>query len=646
MEFSKEKHIDFLESELKQQTSNYLTKINNKAIYLMQKEEIYSTQFVSFKDGQMILRFKNERGIPRKGDYFTAILFKDEKKSFKNWGNINWSNLRKEYQVEYTEVVHIWNTSDENNAHCSLVGFRGVDVDFAEKLVENCIVILGPKAPPFEYIKNLISVVEETDKSNILDFDIKNLDWNPKKLNNENPVETILSELQTSNEIIIQGPPGTGKTYLMSEFIAKLLSQNKSILVTALTNRALMELASKEPLKPFLEKGVIYKSNLKVDEQREIKQLKNATETVVSSGCLMLATFYKSSKIAIEFSNNTSYDYVILDEASQALLAMFEVATLLGKKNIWIGDPFQLPPIVEINDKIIKKRNLKLLINGMETICKNIPLPFYILSNSYRLTERAVKYTGIFYNNNLQSCSPKDFNIALKDSKSNIPNFIHPGGGPVLITTSFEVGEYSPKNGITLIVDLVKDLQSLYGTKVKIAILTKFRRSAKEIQKNIVKNNKHILIDTVEKVQGLTCDITIFFIPNKYIRMSLNRAIFNVATSRSTGSTLIIADESILSEIDINSDVKKYLSTINNDVDWNTSRKPENSKKVIELLNDSETKKICINKSKRLVELLSNFTRDTPIKYTTHLWDSGELKEVHGGFDGFMRKVDGYWNGK
>ena len=142
--------------------------------------------------------------------------------------------------------------------------------------------------------------------------------------------------------------------------------------------------------------------------------------------------------------------------------------------------------------------------------------------------------------------------------------FLHPKGGPVLIKDFFAVGEYSPKNGIRLIVNLVKDLQFLYGTKVKIAILTKFRQSARDIQKKIINNDKHVLVDTIERVQGLTCDITIFFIPNKYIGMSLDRALFNVATSRSKGFTLIVSDESVLSATGLDPDVEKYLTEINN----------------------------------------------------------------------------------
>lgn len=58
----------------------------------------------------------------------------------------------------------------------------------------------------------------------------------------------------------------------------------------------------------------------------------------------------------------------------------------------------------------------------------------------------------------------------------------------------------------------------------------------------------------------------------------------------------------------------------------------------------NEDIKIMINDTKnnnpqKLVKILSNFTIDKPIKYTTHDWDFGELKKEYGDFDGYMNAV-------
>ncbi|MDF1875677.1 hypothetical protein JHD48_08015 [Sulfurimonas sp. SAG-AH-194-I05] len=41
----------------------------------------------------------------------------------------------------------------------------------------------------------------------------------------------------------------------------------------------------------------------------------------------------------------------------------------------------------------------------------------------------------------------------------------------------------------------------------------------------------------------------------------------------------------------------------------------------------------------KIVEILSNFTLDKPLKYTTHIWDFGSLKKEYENFDGFMQAV-------
>jgi len=45
------------------------------------------------------------------------------------------------------------------------------------------------------------------------------------------------------------------------------------------------------------------------------------------------------------------------------------------------------------------------------------------------------------------------------------------------------------------------------------------------------------------------------------------------------------------------------------------------------------------NNPQKLVKLLSNFTIDKPIKYTTHNWDFGELKKEYGDFNAYMNAV-------
>lgn len=65
---------------------------------------------------------------------------------------------------------------------------------------------------------------------------------------------------------------------------------------------------------------------------------------------------------------------------------------------------------------------------------------------------------------------------------------------------------------------------------------------------------------------------------------------------------------------------------------------------VLEWIENSPTYVKITHDPKELVKILSNFTIDKPIKYTTHTWDFGELKKEYGDFDGYMNAVKIQWD--
>ena len=82
--------------------------------------------------------------------------------------------------------------------------------------------------------------------------------------------------------MILQGPPGTGKTYMIAELCARLCKEGFSVLVTALTNRALMEIAEKPAVESLLEEGKIFKTNITTDEHREMSKLEPIKQIALS----------------------------------------------------------------------------------------------------------------------------------------------------------------------------------------------------------------------------------------------------------------------------------------------------------------------------------------------------------------------------
>ena len=281
MYYTRDKQKRFLDKELSAISESYIKLLKTRAIALLTSNDVYVTQFVKLDykkieasvsetnmlgTGQIMLRFKKDKGIPRKNEYFTAVLLDGSMCLPKNWGNKTWAELRR-FQVEFSEVHCVWQGKEDDKGYL-LCGFSGISLSMANYLKDNnlegCVVILGPQEPPIDYYQNLISIIENDSSSmpaqQILDFDKKALIWSPSLINsNKEQVVNIIQILDKSNDLIFQGPPGTGKTYLMAELVSNLLDSGKSVLVTAMTNRALIELASKDSLKRHLSSKHIMK---------------------------------------------------------------------------------------------------------------------------------------------------------------------------------------------------------------------------------------------------------------------------------------------------------------------------------------------------------------------------------------------------
>lgn len=587
MIYSREQHFQFLEEELRAQTEAFKQKLNTSATFLLlEKENLFVAQFLRFEDGEMILKFSNNRGLPRKGEYLYCFTVPKELRNYRNWRNKTYGDLIRE-KGNHSEIVCIWQ-APSNEKDFSIAGFRGVDLEFSQNISEGVgmILLLGPNKPPFEYIANLQNIVQNESNeavNQILDQDFHFSNWTPSLLDNKkNIADFLLSQLALEDTLILQGPPGTGKTHLIAEICERLCRQGKSVLVTALTNRALIEIVEKPALEELLAEHKIFKTKLSVDEARAIKDLQQTKEVSPQPGKLILSTFYITSGQASQTLGDEPFDYVIVDEASQALLGMLGASKLLGKKNIWIGDTSQLAPVVALNEDKVNRRNYGALIDGLKVLSESASLPIFQLTETYRLTERAAKYTSLFYNDSLKSRTKSDIRLSYTEMNFECGKLFNPNGGPTLIKTDLKIGDRKPMGALRLTVEVISHLLRL-DEKVHISVLTHFVDTTKALQRAIFHTlgyHKNLLVETVARVQGLTTDVTIFVIPNTSYHRSLENKLFNVATSRSKRHTLIISDKGILNHSNTDNEVKMYLQRL--DEDFSFYLKPEPESKLIE----------------------------------------------------------------
>lgn len=554
-----------MEDELRAEAEAYKKKFLTSAISLLKNDEMFVAQFVGFRAGQMVMKFPNTRALPRKGEFLQCMALPPELQNYRNWGDMTYQDLYRK-QLRSTEAVCVWHGKADDERF-SLVGFSRIDLDFADKIMEvpGLILAFAPQRPPIDYMLNLQSLVEYDGGeavSSVLDVGFENRNWTPLYIRQSNVSDYIYTQLQLTDTMILQGPPGTGKTFVIAELCARLCAEGKSVLVTAMTNRALVELAAKEPLKDMLRNGKIFKTNVTTDEYESLSKLQPAKQPAPMPSCLMLSTFYIASGYAANVNIESAFDYVIMDEASQALLPMFAAAKKLGAKNLWVGDICQLSPIVALNKDRIRICGYQSLVEGLKTAADVGIAPVYQMTTTYRFGQRAADYTGLFYNKTLKA--KDDFAF---EAIPMLDNVLSSKGGPTLVMTDMPPGNNVPEFANMLVAYILKCILAANPEK-EVAVLSCMKNTVRALQRTInqyVECRDNVLVDTVARVQGLTTDITIFIIPNTSYIHTVEQHLFNVATSRAREHTIIIVDKSIFRFSTIKPLVKDYLSKLVDD---------------------------------------------------------------------------------
>lgn len=560
----REKIRKFLNMELTAVTEDFDKKFSATALHLLNdSEELFIGQFLKFDNGEMIVKFRASRAFPRKGEYVQAMYVPSKIQDYRQWGNITYEYLFKN-RLKGSEAVCIWQAKS-NDEGFVLLGFRGIELDFTEYISKapGALIIMGPHRPPIDYLANLYRLTQDEYSqrvSDILDYPYSRVSNIPIPIRDTQPFQFIYQQIQSASITLLQGPPGTGKTHLIAALCAKLCKEGKSVLVTALTNRALIEIATKPAVDDLLNNGKVLKSNLTSDEQCEEPRLSPLKQLMPIKGNLVMATYYIVSGFATDSTGEQAFDVVIMDEASQALMPMFAAANKIGYRNLWVGDIAQLGPVIALNEDRIASNCFNDYVNGLMTMSNKRQFPSYQLIRTYRLPQRNADYTGIFYRGTLVSA--KNDNVL---GISSLNRILHHNGGPTLVLTDMNVSDATPQFAMDMATFIVYSILR-ENRSTEVSVLTCLRKTTRALQKAVALRmglGNKVLIETIARVQGLTTDITIFFIPNTSLIRSLEPRLFNVATSRAKSHTIIIADKDILNFAGMNRDVRNFIERLN-----------------------------------------------------------------------------------
>lgn len=572
---------------------------------LFRKEEIIVGYVDHVNDnlGHVVIKFPKDKA-PRLKVQKSIMVIKKEAKAELGPNVTSWmcSFLdfckNTQYHSNTSDLLPLYYTNKGESKY-DYVGCTGLSTtlyDLFKKSTESgkslSVIVFSP-FPPVDYFNNLVNFLEVYHDlpEQMIEPKIDYEDWQPEELeyNPENETaipEKILQTLEEDDCCILQGPPGTGKSYTIAHIIATYLTNNKTVCVTTMANKGLIELVQQPPLLPFLQEGKISKSNLSADERRTVPGLKPIKKGfIIPNGELFCSTNYVLSQVYnsdnLSDDGLPSYDLIIIEEASQAFLASIIAFKKLGQKCLIVGDPMQLPPIISNPTKgLYNAWNANTQIEGLKTYALGTDVKSYRITTTFRLTKASADLTGIFYSNRFRSVQKKEIDFSLCHS-----NLFPSGGGVIYYYTHDFTNGIVSGTGLNIVNQVVNAFSRNYP-KRSLAIISPFNDTVKQLQKSFLTDSSldDFTIETIDRIQGMTVDYAILYIPGRNPSFALDERRFNVATSRSRSTTLIVSDIPLTNMHSISPKVANFIRKCQSldDISVMDSKEPDNMFDVLE----------------------------------------------------------------
>eukprot|EP00095_Tigriopus_kingsejongensis_P009867 maker-scaffold757_size101632-snap-gene-0.17 protein:Tk09867 transcript:maker-scaffold757_size101632-snap-gene-0.17-mRNA-1 annotation:"dna replication atp-dependent helicase nuclease dna2-like" len=338
-----------------------------------------------------------------------------------------------------------------------------------------------------------------------------------------NPVQqrAIFKLLMANDFVTLKGMPGTGKTTLIVALVRLMVALGKTILLTSYTHSAvdniLLKLRAHES--NFLRLGRlsrihpdlrVFSAEHQSQEGMASDSLENMKDRfmtcpIVATTCLGL------NHPAVQKRN---FDYCIVDEASQAQL-LSALGTLFHcEKFVLVGDPDQLPPVVQ------SSRARELGMDASLFSCLEEPSNRVALNIQYRMNATIMACANhLTYVGQLQCGSPE---ISLKTLTLNDENrhlnvaWLARALSPKLEdsvlfvdTQNIPTEDVSDQSGLTnpkealLAVTLIRSLGSVHS----IGVVAPYRAQVNLLRQKLDPN---VDVNTVDQFQGKDKDVILY----------------------------------------------------------------------------------------------------------------------------------------
>ncbi|OLN85079.1 DNA replication ATP-dependent helicase/nuclease dna2 [Colletotrichum chlorophyti] len=267
---------------------------------------------------------------------------------------------------------------------------------FGSREIRRLVVDLIPprfKAAPTQYV--------------VADRDSLNVDQHKA-------IEKVMS---AQDYALVLGMPGTGKTTTIASIIRALVSQGKSVLLTSYTHTAVdnILLKLKNDKTSILRLGAPAKVHPDVQQfailagqpMNSFEQIKEAWHDtpIVATTCL---------GVGHAIFNERTFDYCIVDEASQITLPICLGPIRMAKTFVLVGDHNQLPPLVQNEEA----REGGLDVSLFKLLSDTHPDSVVNLEHQYRMCEDIMALSNTLIYKGRLRCGTEE----LRFRKLNVPN--------------------------------------------------------------------------------------------------------------------------------------------------------------------------------------------------------------------------------
>jgi DNA replication ATP-dependent helicase Dna2 len=206
---------------------------------------------------------------------------------------------------------------------------------------------------------------------------------------------------------LVLGMPGTGKTTTIAHIIRALVSQGKSVLLTSYTHTAVDNILLKlrDDKIPILRLGAIAKiapgvqefADLAAKPKETFEQIRSSwhDSPVVATTCL---------GINHPLFNERTFDYCIVDEASQITLPVCLGPIRMARTFVLVGDHNQLPPLVQNEEARVGGLDISLF----KHLSDMHPSSVVNLEHQYRMCEEVMTLSNnLIYDGRLKCGTPE-----------------------------------------------------------------------------------------------------------------------------------------------------------------------------------------------------------------------------------------------